>query len=295
MIALLLHSAACYSARAEQGEPASNQVTRLPEVSVTGEALKENLPVGPNQQPEWTAHRRFPFTRVYVLPPLQLEAESGWDATWNRSGNGPPLHMLTQEFELGLPNRFQVDYEFAGTINDPAHPGRERYASSSFELRWALADWGKIPMNPTLKAEYKLANAAADSYELSLSLGDQFAERWHWAVDFFYEQQVGDDRETEHTMSGALSYTVIDEKFGIGIESQLKDETDDLDRNSHLVCLVGPSMQWRPTPNTHLDLVPLFGATGPSPRVESFVFFGIDFGAGKERGEAIEPASLRNR
>jgi hypothetical protein len=53
-------------------------------------------------------------------------------------------------------------------------------------LRWALADWGKLWFNPALKAEYRLANAQADFYELSLSLGDQFAERWHWGVDFFY-------------------------------------------------------------------------------------------------------------
>ena len=28
----------------------------------------------------------------------------------------------------------------------------------STELRWALADWGKIPMNPTLYAEWEFNN-----------------------------------------------------------------------------------------------------------------------------------------
>jgi hypothetical protein len=275
----------------------TSPAVRLPEVTVTGEQpLNENQPIGPNQQPEWTAYRRFPFTRIYVLPPWHFEAESGWDATYNRSGGGPPFHLITQEFELGLPYRFQVDYEYAETINDPGFGSTgHRYDGSSFELRWALADWGKLWFNPALKAEYRLANAQADFYELSLSLGDQFAERWHWGVDFFYEQQVGDVRTTERSVSGALSYTLIDEKFSIGTEMKLKDETDNLDRHSHLVFLVGPSIQWRPTRNTHLDIVPLLGTTGPSPRIETFIFFGIDFGPGSERSEALAPASLRNK
>jgi hypothetical protein len=44
-----------------------------------------------------------------------------------------------------------------------------------------------------------------------------------------------------------------------------------------------------------LDIVPLLGATGVSPRIETFIFFGIDFGPGSERSEALAPASLRNK
>ena len=38
-----------------------------------------------------------------------------------------------------------MDYEAAEEINND----RWRYASSSAELRWALANWGRIPLNPT--------------------------------------------------------------------------------------------------------------------------------------------------
>ena len=85
-------------------DAASNEVppTRLPEVTVTGEKpLNEEQPIGENQQPEWAARRRFTNARVYVQPPWQVEAESGWDATYGRSGK--PHHLLTQELELGLP------------------------------------------------------------------------------------------------------------------------------------------------------------------------------------------------
>jgi hypothetical protein len=274
-------------AAADTAEP-GNPVT-MPPVTVTAtNELSEEAPLGPNQQPEWTARRRFSTTRVYVQPPWQFEAESGWDATFPRKGT--PSHLLTQEFELGLPYRFQVDYEYAERITD----GHWRYDSSSFEVRWALAEWGKIPLNPTIKAEWKINNAEADAYEASLAFGDEIAPGWHWGSDLFYEQQVGDGREREFAATLAISRTVIDEKLGIGVEMKLTDETDKDDRVSHLQFQVGPSLQWRPTPRTHLDIAPLLGATGPSPRVELFVFFGIDFGPGSER-EGIEPTSLRNR
>ena len=263
---------------------------------MTGEpTLKEEQPVGENQQPEWTARRRFVTTRVYVQPPWQVESETGWDATYARSGGGPPQHLLTQELELGLPYRLQMDYEYAESVNNPDRRSQWTYESSSFELRWALAEWGKIPLNPTIKAEWKMNNAQADAYELNLALGEEINPRWHWAANLFYEQQVGDDREREFAISQALSYTVLDEKLGVGIEMKLDDETDNLDRHSHLVFLIGPSVQWRPTPRTHLDVVPLLGTTGPSPRIETFVFFGIDFGPGSERNERVTPASLRNK
>jgi hypothetical protein len=65
---------------------------RLPEVTVTGtQPLNEEQPVGANQQPEWTARRRFVTTRVYVQPPWQVEMETGWDATFSaqRHGSSP--------------------------------------------------------------------------------------------------------------------------------------------------------------------------------------------------------------
>lgn len=293
IVMMLMAGAVCSPAQTSSSETPGEVTTppaRLPEVTVTGQQpLNEDRPLGDNQQPEWTARRRFVTTRIYVQPPWQVEEETGWDATYGRSGT--PVHLLTQEIELGLPYRFQVDYEYAEGIDH----GIWDTASQSAELRWAFAEWGKIPLNPTIKFEWKFTNHAADSYELNLALGEDFGPRWHWGANLFFEQQVGDDRETEHTISQALSYSVIDEKFGVGVEMELKDETDNLDRNSHLVFLIGPSVQWRPTPRTHLDVVPLLGTTGPSPRIETLVFFGFDFGPGSEHHEGITPASLRNR
>ena len=271
------------------------QPVATPPVTVTAtNLLQEETLIGPNQQPEWTARRRFAITRVYVQPPWQAETEFGWDAVYPRGGS--PQHEIQQEFELGLPYRFQVDYEIHGAnfVEGDAGGGRHwHYAASEFELRWAVADWGKIPMNPTVKAEWKHDNGGQDAYEFNLLLGDELSRGWHWGSNLFYEQAVNGDRRTEKAISLAVSYSVIDEKLGVGMETRLDSENDVDDRHPHLNEELGPSIQWRPTPRTHLDLEALFGVTGFAPHVETFVFFGVDFGPGSEPTEGLTPASLR--
>ncbi len=249
--------------------------------------------MGPNQQPEWTARRPFGITRVYVHPPWQVETEFGWDAQYNRLQS--PQHEIQQEFELGLPYRFQVDYEIhAANYIDRVSVGGGRwdYADSEWELRWALADWGKILGNPTVKAEWKHDNGGGDSWETDLLLGDELTKGWHWGSDFFWEQGVDGDLHTEKAISVAVNYSVIDEKFAVGVEQRLDSTNTRASRHAFLSEEVGPSLQWRPTPRTHLNAECLFGVTGWAPNVESFVFFGVDFGPGSEANEGVTPESL---
>jgi hypothetical protein len=276
---------------AQEPSPRVNAPTRLPEVTVIGtDTLREELPLGENQQPEWTARRRFTTTRVYVQPPWQVETELGWRATVPRSCTAQ--HRLQEEIEIGLPHRFQLDVENADTIED----GKWKHAFDAIELRYAFADWGKIPLNPTVNLEWKFNNAAADSCEVQLLLGEELAPRWHWALNLFFEQQVGDDREREYAASQAVSYTLIDEKLSAGVEMKFSSGSDkDTRDDPENTFLIGPSFQWRPTRRTHLDVVPLFGVNDEAPRVQTFVFYGINFGSGSEPKEGITPASLRGQ
>ena len=41
--------------------------------------------------------------------------------------------------------------------------------------------------------------------------------------------------------------------------------------------LVGPSFQFRPAPNAHFDLAPLFGCTNDSPDSKITILFGWEF------------------
>jgi hypothetical protein len=171
--------------------------------------------------------------------------------------------------------------------------GTTRHAANQVEVRWALADWGKIPLNPTIYVEWKAAHDAPDAYEVKLLLSETLAPRWHWGMNLAHEQEVSGDRETEWAVSQAFSYTLIDEKLSAGVEMLFEHATVAGERsNPEIEFLIGPSLEWRPTSRTTLNLVPLFGVTHDSPHIEAFVVFAVDFGCGKEREEHA-PASLR--
>lgn len=266
------------------------EVQRLPEMTVEG-AMQESAPVGPYNQPEWTTARRFPTTRVYVQqPPWGMAVEQWWRSRWYRDGTDK--QQFQEEFEIGLPHRFQFDI-YENWLKD--RQGRVRHDNVALELRWALADWGKILLNPTLYGEWKFSSAGnPDVYELKLLLGEEITPRWHWGLNFIYEQEVGGGRATELAVSQAISYTLLDGKLSLGAEVKFVHETEIGSRgNPEIIVELGPSLQWRPTAHTHLDIVPLFGVTGHSPHVESFIVFGFDFGPGNERGRA--PVSLKSQ
>jgi hypothetical protein len=107
------------------------------------------------------------------------------------------------------------------------------------EACYALVDWNKIPLNPTLFAEYKFGTGRIlreerppeeemageeiarharlnledtgqegdmesegqpkmpDAYEFRLLLAEDFGERIEWAMNWFFEQEIGFDRGRE--------------------------------------------------------------------------------------------------
>ncbi len=261
--------------------------TRIPETTVSAEKLDEEQLVGENQQPEWTTHRRFAQTRVYVLPPFAIEFEQWWRAR-NFRHDGT-RQLFQSEVGVGLPYRFQLDY-YEQFQKDPAE--EVHHLGSQIEGRWALAEWGAIWGNPTLYGEWKFNDRESDVYELKFLLGDEISSGWHWAMNATFEQQIRDERETEIALSGALSRTLIDQRLSLGAEGVWRHETANGTRGDpDLSFLIGPSLQWRPTSRTHLDVVPLAGIGGDSPQIEAYVIFGIDLGPETKSVQA--PASTR--
>jgi hypothetical protein len=247
--------------------------------------------VGENRQPLWTAHRRFPTTRVYVLPPWQVEFEQWWKGKFLRDGK--PEHLFQSEIEIGLPYRFQLDlYEnIENTANGPT-----RHAGTQVEGRWAFAEWGRIPLNPTLYAEWKFNHSAPDACEIKLLLGEQLAPHWQWGFNLFYEQETGRGRATKWGFSQAAGYSLRESPVSVGLEMNFECTTERRSRGDpEIEFLLGPSIEWRPGTLTHLDLVPLFGVTKDSPRLEAFLVFGIELGHGGPNKEAKMPTSARAR
>jgi len=273
-------------AKAEQ----TNLPTSLPPITVIGtmQPLQEERLVGPYQQPEWTTQRRFPGTRVYLQ---QMPWESGFEQ-WVRFRNfhdGTAETRFQEELELGLPYRFQLDLYETWAIDEDRRINQDEYSA---ELRWAVADWGRIPLNPTLYLEYAEHNRAPNTLEGKLLFGDDLGRRWHWGLNLACEQELSGTENTELAASQGVSYSLLDTRLGAGVEMEYYHEKAKGTPGQDWF-LIGPSVQWRPSRRIHLDLAPLFGCTHDSPKVEAYLVFGFDFGTG--HNEHYAPASLRSQ
>lgn len=248
---------------------------RMPAVRVTGHEspYREEERIGSYAQPRWTAHRRFPATRIYVRPEGEFDLEF-W-AIAKKPRHGDTTWITQTEAEIGLPYRFQLDLYLI--TNREGSDGETTFDQAA-EIRWALANWGEIPLNPTLYFEWVATDSAPDVFEAKVLLGDELAPSWHYGVNLVWEEQTGGERERELEVTAAISKTLVDEKLSLGLESKLgfadvKDDRGDFEEDIR----VGPSLQWRPTPRVHVDLAPLFGITGNSRRAEVYVVVGIEF------------------
>lgn len=255
---------------------------------------------------------------AYVLPPGSVYAGSIYQGDALRFNR--PDHRFAQEVEIGLPYRFGLAIE--NTVETFRGETQER--TFSIEGRYAFADWNKIPLNPTVFAEYKFGvgdilhdegpparlekgEAEAflrehislpDSYEVRLLLAQDFFEKVEWAANGFFEQEIGGDRGREYGFAQSALVPVIlpKERLKVGVEMQFITFTDKGIRNDPSYrFVVGPTIAWKPTKNTRLDVSPLFGTTDDSPRASVFVVFSMLFGPGGEAQQAEAPASTRNR
>ena len=281
-------------------------------VVVTG----EEVPSAYGAPPGFSRSRFSNLTNAYVLPPWAVYAGiiyQGDALRFNR-----PDHMFTQEIEVGLPYRFGVAVE--NSVEVFRGHGQDR--SFSLEARYALADWNKIPLNPTLFAEYKFGignilhdegppaplgpgeaeafinerRPLPDAYEIRLLLSQDFFDKVEWALNGFFEQEIGGDRGREYgfAQSAMMPVLLSNERLKVGVEMQFTTFTDKgiRDMPSYRF-IVGPTIAWKPTPNTRVDISPLFGATDDSPKASVFVVFSYLFGG--ESHEAEAPTSTRNR
>lgn len=114
-------------------------------VVVTG----NEIPSAYGAPPAFSRTRFAPTTTAYVLPPGAVLAATIWEGNFFREGR--PDHFFTQEIEIGLPHRFGLAAEFGAEV----FHGVSQIRAVSLEARYALADWNKIPLNPTIFAEYK--------------------------------------------------------------------------------------------------------------------------------------------
>lgn len=252
----------------------------LDEVTVYGQAESGDQLVGPYKQPAWTTRlHRFPTTRAYVLPKNVYEVSFWTEITGSEDDGAGPAYEFTQEVAAGLPGRFQLDLY---TVQTRPAGGEIRSEEYKIELRHALADWGEIPLNPTLYLEYEgpLRDEGTQGLEYKLLLAETIKPKVHWAGNLIFEQDLEQDA-IEYGVSSGISYTVLENKFQIGAEGELVwEEEGDEDVTTSFT--VGPSFQYQPTQTTALRLAPMFGIGADSPDYRLLAVFSLGFGGGSE-------------
>jgi hypothetical protein len=131
------------AASAQQAVTTSTEA--ISDVVVTG----EEVPSAYGAPPAFSRARFSPTVTAYVLPPGTVLAATIYEGDALR--HEKPDHHFTQEIEIGLPYRINLAME----AELQAFAGEMQATSVSLEARWALADWNKIPLNPTIFAESK--------------------------------------------------------------------------------------------------------------------------------------------
>lgn len=275
--------------------------------TVKGDKLEDELPTGPYRRPVWTLHRVSPQTRIYLqVDPGEVEFEQWVDIRVSKDHRKGNEVRLSEEFEFGLGSRFQLDLYANSVFEGSGQTSTLAIRSWAAELRYALADWGVIPGNPTLYFEYILWNnnpadntpgdQATSSVEPKLLLGGELAPGWHWGSNFFYERTLNESVR-EHGVTMSVIHTIVDKVFSVGLTTEFKYESDQVpggtrDRTHQLY--IGPSFQLRMAPvvsevevdgvktrvtrpRAHLDVEPIFGCTGESDRAQIVLVFGWDF------------------
>ncbi|MBI4702798.1 MAG: hypothetical protein HY744_16890 [Deltaproteobacteria bacterium] len=239
------------------------------EVEVTGEprpALREEERVGSYGQPRWTARRRFPTTRIYVVPAGRVAAEYWLRGTFPFEAPTAERELRSfYELELGLGHRLQLDMYLVTQQEGHGDDAAIELKREQVELRYALADWGKIWGNPTIYLEYQFRNGGHDWLEGKILLGGQIAPGWHAGLNLVLEKELGGSAwENEYAASAGLSYTLVDDVFHIGVEGYAEGHDFSGDRfdfgSSERMLLGGPSFLVSPVAPVHLLFAPLFGA-----------------------------------
>jgi len=269
---------------------ASAQETENPEVVVRAEARE--IPSAYGAPPDMSHGRISTLTKSYVLSPFSFELESGYEGDIFR--HGLPVQLFRQEVEMGLPARFTV-----GVQNQVEHFAGDTFERSfTLEARYALANWNKLPLNPTISAEYRFGfnDTSQDSVEFALLISHDFPNLIEWAMNIFVDREFGGRESPSAGFAQSVEVPVLlpEEKLEVGLEMQYRSggETIEPDRTVKGL-VIGPTLAWRPTKSVRFDLSPLFGCSDHTPALQIFTVFSFSFGGATE-AEAEMPASARS-
>src|SRR5438132_778382 len=99
-----------------------------------------------------------------------------------------------------------------------------------------------------------------DAYEFRLLLAQDFGEHVEWAMNWFFEKENTGDRGREWGFSQSAMFPVFlpNERLKVGVEMEYKNFTVKDTRGDPMhTFIIGPTVAWKPTAQTRLDISPL--------------------------------------
>jgi hypothetical protein len=243
------------------------QPWRLPAVEIQGEplpALREEERIGDYKQPRWTAVRRFPTTRMYVIPAGKVEAEYWLRYTFPVS-NPTSQREVRNFYELGfgIGHRLQFDVYFVTQQEGHGPEAAIQLKREQLEVRYALADWGELWGNPTLYLEWQRRNGENDWIEPKILVGGQVAPGWHAGLNLVLEKELGGNLGQEYNVTAGLSRTIVDYTFHVGLEGYVETHDEKGKRfkfgTEERLFLAGPSFLVQPIRPVHILFTPMIG------------------------------------
>ena len=246
----------------------------LQEIVVTAKKVPLMTKVGPYGQPLWTTIRMFPSTRVYVMnPPGTAMYEKWFDIRQRR--NGPAQIRMRDEFTFGLGKRLQLDL-YSHTVYDGLDGAKTfKWRGFSWELRYALADWGKIWGNPTLYYEMKMLDGRW-GIEPKLLLDDRIGERGVWGFNAIYEGNLAstkEEREPEYAYTASYA-NIINNDLSVGVSHMFR--YNDYEGGSQEWYL-GPLVQYRFSNKGYLNIEHMPGLNQDAKQSRTLIIFGWRF------------------
>ena len=256
------------------GVKATDTTSSLQEVVVTAKPYPQTKLVGEYNQPAWTLVRKFPSTRVYLMvPPNTIMYEKWLDMRDRR--NGPTEIRMRDEFAFGLGKRFELDL-YMHTVSDGiAGDYSFKPRGFSWEIRYALADWGKLWGNPTLYFEHKFLNGR-QGIEPKILLGDRIGKRGIWGVNLIYEANLGgtkEEQEREYAYTASYGY-MVNNDLTVGVSNMFR--YNDYEGTSKEL-YVGPLVQYRFNGHAYINVEHMPGLNQGAKLSRTIIIFGWRF------------------
>lgn len=265
-----------YSGRAlNNGQQDSTEVKNLSEVIVTAKKYSQFELVGENNQPAWTLVRKFPSTRTYIMAPKGTVMYEKWFDMRSPRGGDPTEVRMRDEFAFGLANRLELDLYLHTVYKAGGYESSFGFRGFSWEIRYALAEWGKIWGNPTLYFEHKLLDGKYQGIEPKLLLGDRIGQRGIWGVNLIYEAYAAPtrvDQKREYAYTASYGQ-IINDDLTIGVSNMFRH--NDVDGSNEWY--IGPAVQYRFNGNAYLNFELLPGLNEDAKLYRNTIIFGWRF------------------